>query len=101
MGISKFLWLAPLLVAGLTLPSSAAPDKVAAPGNDCLAPHTFLTALSSAGDWIVKRAPNGVADEKVTGIVFREAGMINVAVFREGCLAMVVVVGKAPPDRVV
>jgi hypothetical protein len=98
MVIAKTLLLTPVLLAGLVVPSGAAPMQPAQPGNECMAPHTFLTALSSAGDWIVKRDPVNAGDEKVTGVVFREAGMIDVAVFENGCLAMVVVVGKAPPD---
>jgi hypothetical protein len=96
MSIFKLLLVTPVTVAMTILPSLAAAP--ASPANDCMAPKAFLTALSTAGDWIVKRDPAG-NDEKLTGVVFRDAGMFNVALFKDGCLAMVVIVGKAPPDR--
>jgi hypothetical protein len=71
------------------------------PTGQCLAPTAFLTALSSSGDWIVERSPQHVADTKLTGVIFRHSGMIDVALFRQGCLAMIVVVGEAPPDLLV
>ena len=94
----KYLVLGPIVAVGLATPSLGAPAKPAAPSKNCLQPHALLTALTSAGDWIIKRDPAGVADEKLTGLVFRQANMINVAVFQDGCLAMIVVVGKSPPD---
>ena len=94
----KSLLLVPVTLAGFVLPTFAAPAQPTQPQVQCLAPHALLTALTTAGDWIIKRDPNGVGDEKLNGIVFREAGMINVAVFQQGCLAIVVVIGKAPPD---
>ncbi len=97
MFIAKTLLLASLVGTGLATPTIAAPEKPTA-AEQCLAPGAFLTALSSAGDWVVKRDPGGVGDEKVSGVVFREGGLIDVAIFRDGCLALVVVVGKAPPD---
>jgi hypothetical protein len=66
-----------------------------------LAPTAFLTALNSAGDWVVERSPNHVPDAKVTGVIFRHSGMIDVALFRQGCLAMIVIVGQAAPDLLV
>jgi hypothetical protein len=92
----KSLLLAPMALAASTLPTLAAPPAM--PEKDCLAPAAFLTALDSAGDWVIKRAPDGAAEAELKGILFREAGMINVALFRNGCLAVVMVVGKAAPD---
>lgn len=99
----KPLLLAPLALAATILPSLAASSpsvsgKPAIPEKDCLAPAAFETVLSTAGDWIVMRAPDGADKTKLKGIVFRDAGMINVALFEDGCLAAVMVVGKAPPD---
>jgi hypothetical protein len=102
----KSLLLPPLILAGLATPSLAAPPDpmgpaaapTSPPATKCLAPEAFLTALVEAGDWIVTRDPAGVEDAKLKGVVFRESGMISVALFKKGCLAMVVVVGKAAPD---
>lgn len=89
-----FMLLATIMMSTL-LVSAAPPPKTA---DECMAPQAFLARLVVAGDWIVKRAPNHVADSEVTGVVFREGGMINIAVFQNGCLALIVIVGKAPED---
>ena len=64
----------------------------------CLAPAAFLTALADAGDWILKREVYAGDQNKLNGVVFRQGGMIDVALFQNGCLAMVVEIGKAAPD---
>jgi hypothetical protein len=92
----KYLLMLLAMIVASTLPSPAAPLPKTA--NECMAPQTFLARLVIAGDWIVKRAPNHVADTEVTGVVFREGGMINVAVFQDGCLALIVIVGEASED---
>jgi hypothetical protein len=96
--------LPPLAVVAASLPAFAAAPPSAFPARPepaamhrCLPPQAFLTALDSAGLWVLKREPAGPA-EKVTGVVFRESGMIDVALFKNGCLAILVQVGKARPD---
>jgi hypothetical protein len=96
MTMLKPLLLAPLALAATILPAIAAP--AAMPEKDCMAPAAFLTALDQAGDWIIQRAPARVQDTELKGILFRDSGMINVALFKDGCLAAVMVVGQAPPD---
>jgi hypothetical protein len=94
MIISKLLTVVPVLFAGIALPGVAAPLPAPAQTAACLDQAAFLSALSDAGDWIIKRDPDGA----VARVAFRESGMIDVAVFRDGCLAVVVVVGQARPD---
>ena len=92
------------VIAAITISSSfSAPTPVPppAPVDKCLAPAAFISVVSSAGDWVVERSPHHVPDAKVTGVIFRHSGMIDVALFRGGCLAMIVVVGEAPPDLLV
>lgn len=92
----KPLLLAPLALAVAIFPAIAAP--AAMPQKDCLAPATFVSALDQAGDWIIHRDPVRVQDTDLKGIMFRDSGLINVAVFKNDCLAAVMVVGEAPPD---
>lgn len=93
--IKNLLMLLAMIVAS-SLPASAAPAPKTA--GECMAPEAFLARLVLAGDWIVKRAPNHVADSAITGVVFRENGMIDIAVFQNGCLALIVIVGEASED---
>lgn len=91
-----------LFTAAMTVaPSLAAATPAPVPANKCMAPAAFISAVSLAGDWVVERSPHHVPDAKVTGVIFRHSGMIDVALFRGGCLAMIVVVGEAPPDLMV
>lgn len=98
MGVARLLPALPVILLSLSIPSFAAPSTTSDRAGACMAPKTFLSALTSAGDWVIKRDPNGAGDAQVTGVAFRHEGMIDVAVFKSGCLAMVVIVGQAPPD---
>lgn len=99
----KALFLGPFIAAVTVTSALASPISAesAAPVDKCLAPAAFISAVSSAGDWVVERSPHHVPDAKVTGVIFRHSGMIDVALFRQGCLAMIIVVGEAPPDLLV
>ena len=108
MRIHKSLFLVPILAAGLTAsgwaetgPAGGPVPAPAHPDTNCMAPAEFLNTLTTAGDWVIGSAPKGVEEAKITGVVFRESGMIDVALFRAGCLAAVVIVGKAAPDIMV
>jgi hypothetical protein len=107
MTIPKSLLAAPLIFAGMIAPAMASatgPDlgqAVALRAPQCMAPAEFRNTMAVAGDWVIGQAPSKVGRDPVTGIVFRESGMIDVALFDHGCLAAVVVVGKAAPDIVI
>lgn len=107
MTISKSLLAAPLLLAGMTAPalaSATGPDRgpaVDTTREGCMAPPEFIRTVATAGDWVIGQAPSHAPAERVTGVVFRESGMIDVALFKGGCLAAVVIVGKAAPDTIV
>jgi len=105
MNITTSLLLAPLALAGLIVPAVAATGPAGGPiptpaasTARCMAPAELLTTLATAGDWVIGKSPKNVDGANIKGVVFRESGMIDVALFEGGCLAAVVVVGKAAPD---
>jgi hypothetical protein len=101
------LLIAPAMLAGLIVPgfaSATGPDGGPAAGRSqprCMAPPEFIRTVATAGDWVIGQSPTHAPAERVTGVVFRESGMIDVALFRNGCLAAVIIVGKAAPDTIV
>jgi len=103
----KMLLLAPLALATTTAPclaSATGPDlghAVALRAPQCMAPAAFRDTMAVAGDWVIGQSPRHAPTHRIAGIVFRESGMIDVALFKDGCLAAVVVVGKAAPDLMV
>jgi len=99
MLLLKTLLAVPLVVGLTATPGLAAPPAPA--DSRCLAPTTFISQLSSAGDWVVERSPHHAPDPQVKGVIFRHSGMIDVALFQRGCLAAIVVVGEAKPDLMV
>ena len=98
--MSVFRTLA-MAILGIGLAATPGFATAAQPNPTCLAPSAFIDQVSSAGDWVVEKSPLHAPDDQVKGVIFRDSGMIDVALFRGGCLAAIVVVGHAKPDTMV